>query len=64
VTGVEIDSELTERVAHSSPILAWWGKSIAGRIPLRFAEQEMNMLGHDCVTVNVKPETAPHPLQG
>ncbi len=24
----------------------------------------MNMLRHDCVSVNLKPETAPHALQG
>ena len=37
---------------------------IGQRIPLWFAEQEMNMLRHDYVPVNVKPETAPHALQG
>jgi hypothetical protein len=31
---------------------------------LRFAEQEVNMLGHDHVSVNLKPEAAPHALQG
>jgi len=31
---------------------------------LWFAEQEVNMLRHDYVPVNVKPETAPYPLQG
>ena len=25
---------------------------------------QVNMLRHDYVPVNVKPETAPHPLQG
>jgi hypothetical protein len=29
----------------------------------RFAKQQMNMLGHDHVPENPKPETAPHPLQ-
>src|SRR5260370_4145583 len=42
-----------------------WGSSIAGRIPLLwFAEQEVNMLRHDYVPVNLESETAPHPLQG
>src|SRR5437763_17187021 len=41
-----------------------WGSSIAGRTLLRFAEQEMNMLGHDYVPVSLKSEPAPHPLQG
>ena len=36
-----------------------WGSSIAGRIPLWLTEQEVNMLRHDYVPVNVKPETAP-----
>jgi hypothetical protein len=31
---------------------------------LRFAEQKMNMLRHDYVPVNLKPEAAPHALQG
>jgi hypothetical protein len=31
---------------------------------LRFAEQEVNMLGHDHISVNLKPEAAPHTLQG
>jgi hypothetical protein len=39
-----------------------WGSSIAGRILLRFAEQKMNMLRHDHVPVNLKPE-APHPFR-
>ena len=33
--------------------------SIAGHIPLWFAEQQLNMLRHDHIPVNVKPETAP-----
>jgi hypothetical protein len=37
-----------------------WGSSIAGRIRLWFAEQQVNMLWHDYVPVNLKPETAPH----
>jgi translation initiation factor IF-1 len=41
-----------------------WGSSIAGHIPLWFAEQRVNMLRHDYVPVNLKPETAPHALQG
>src|SRR5438552_10041365 len=41
-----------------------WGSSIAGRILLWFAEQQVNMLRHDHVPVNVKPEAASHPLQG
>ena len=39
-----------------------WGSSIAGRIPLWFAEQKMNMLRHDYVPVNLKSEAAPHAL--
>jgi len=31
---------------------------------LRFAEQEVNMLRHDHISVNLKPEAAPHALQG
>ena len=53
---------------HGWPIQArfWleWGSSTAGRIPLWFAEQQMNMLRHNYVPVKLKPETAPHPLQG
>ncbi len=37
---------------------------IGQRISFRFAEQEVQMLGHDDVPVNLKPETAPHALQG
>src|SRR6202011_2690360 len=37
---------------------------IGQRIPLWFAEQEVNMLRHDDVPVNLKSETVPHPLQG
>ena len=33
-----------------------WGSSIAGRILLWFAEQQVNMLRHDHVPVKVKPE--------
>jgi len=40
-----------------------WGISIAERIPLRFTEQQMNMLRHNHIPVNLKPETTPHPLQ-
>src|ERR1700692_694698 len=40
-----------------------WGSSTGGRIPLRFAKQEVNMFRHDDVPVNLKPESAPHPLQ-
>ncbi len=36
-----------------------WGSS-----ELRFAEQEVNMLRHDHVAINLKPVTTPHPLQG
>jgi hypothetical protein len=31
---------------------------------LRFAEQDVDMLRHDYVPVNVESVTAPHPLQG
>jgi hypothetical protein len=37
---------------------------IGQRVLLWFAEQEVNMLRHDYVPVNLKPEAAPHPLQG
>jgi hypothetical protein len=36
-----------------------WGNS-----QVRFAEQEVNMIRHDYVPVNLKPEAAPHPFQG
>ena len=52
---------------HGWPIQAvfWleWGSSTAGRIPLWFAKQQMNMLRHDDVPIDLKPEAAPHPLQ-
>ncbi len=35
-----------------------------GTLVLWFAEQEMNVLRHDYVPVNLKLEAAPHPLQG
>jgi hypothetical protein len=34
-----------------------------GTLLLRFAEQEMNMLRHDYVPVNLKPEAVPLSLQ-
>ena len=37
---------------------------IGQRIPLRFAEQEVDMLRHDYVSVNVESVTAAHSLQG
>ena len=37
---------------------------IGQHIPLRFTEQEVNMLRHDDVPVNLKSEAAPHALQG
>ena len=37
---------------------------IGQRVLLRFAEQEVNMLRHDYVPVHLKPEAAPHSLQG
>ncbi len=37
---------------------------IGERIPLRFAEQEVDMLRHDHVPVNMKLEAAPYALQG
>jgi hypothetical protein len=37
---------------------------IGQRILLWFAEQEVNMLRHNDVPVNLKPEPAPHALQG
>src|ERR1700687_1759008 len=39
-----------------------WGSSTAGSIPLWFAEQEVNMLWHDYVPINLKSETATHSL--
>ena len=36
---------------------------IGQRFLLWFAEQEVNMLRHDYVPINLKPETAPHALQ-
>ncbi len=51
-------------VAHSSRLWLEWGTSTAVNIPLRFAEQQMHMLRHDHIPVNLKPKTAPHPLQG
>ncbi len=35
---------------------------IGQRIPLRFAEQEVDMLRHDCVSVNAESVTAAHSL--
>jgi hypothetical protein len=35
-----------------------WGSSPAEQIQSRFAEQQMNMLRHDHIPENVKPETA------
>jgi hypothetical protein len=37
---------------------------IGKRIPLRFAEQEVDMLRHDYISVNVEFVTTPHPFQG
>ena len=52
---------------HGWPVQAvfWleWGSSIPERIPLWFTEQEVNMLRHDHVPVNLKPEAAPYALQ-
>src|SRR5258708_38456864 len=38
-----------------------WGSSTAERIPLWFDEQQVNMLRHDYVPVDLKSEAAPHP---
>lgn len=35
-----------------------------GTLLLWFAKQEVDMLGHDCVSVNVESVTAAHSLQG
>src|SRR6202795_1956280 len=47
---------------HGWPIQAvfWleWGSSTAGSIPLWFTKQQVNMLRHDYVPVNLKSETA------
>src|SRR5258708_12017191 len=37
-------------------------KRIGQGIFFRFADQEVNMLRHYYISVNVKPEAAPHPL--
>jgi len=41
-----------------------WGTSTAGGIPLWFAQQQVNVLRHDYIAINVESVTAPHPLQG
>jgi hypothetical protein len=41
-----------------------WGSTTAGRVVVRFAEQQVHMLRHDHVPVNLKPETVPDTLQG
>ena len=37
---------------------------ISQQIRFRFAEQQVHMLRHDYVPVNLKPVIAPHALQG
>jgi len=37
---------------------------IGQRFFFRLAEQKVDMLWHDYVPINLKPETAPHSLQG
>ena len=37
---------------------------IGRRIPLRFAEQEVDMLRHDYIAIDVESVTTPHPFQG
>ena len=37
---------------------------IGQRIPLRFAEQQVHMLQHHYIPVNLKLESVPHALQG
>ncbi len=53
------------RVANQTPRYSLLQRlqRIGQRILLWFAEQEVNMLRHDYVPVNVKSEAAPHPLQ-
>jgi hypothetical protein len=34
------------------------------RVLLRFAEQKVNMFGHDYIAINVESVTTPHPFQG
>ena len=46
----------------SGPFKPDFGLSGAVRIPFRLAEQDVNMLRHDYVPVNLKAETAPHSL--
>jgi len=54
------------RIANQTPRYSLLQRlqRIGQRILLRFAEQEVNMLRHNYVPVNLKPETAPHPFQG
>ena len=37
-------------------------EGIGQRVLLRFAEQQVNMLGHDYIAINVECVTAPHPF--
>src|SRR5205807_6776620 len=54
------------RVANQTPRYSLLQRlqRIGQRVLLRFAKQEVNMLRHDYVPVDVKPETVPHPLPG
>ena len=53
------------RIANQTPRYSLLQRlqRIGQSILLRFAQQEMNMLGHHHVPVNLKPETTPNPLQ-
>ncbi len=53
------------RIANQTPRYSLLQRlqRIGQRIFFGFAEQEVNMLRHDHVTVNLKSEAAPHPLQ-
>jgi len=54
------------RIANQAPRYSLLQRlpRIGQRVPRRFAEQQVNMLRHDDVAVNLKLEAAPHALQG
>jgi hypothetical protein len=56
--GTLIPTQANTRLEWATVGLGW------GTLLLRLAEEEVNMLGHDYVPVNLQPETAPHALQG
>jgi len=54
------------RIANQTPRYALLQRfqRIGQHIPLRFAEQQVHMLRHDYIPVNLEPETLPDALQG